>query len=669
MGIRWWQSSGLAPSGRAVLAGIALAVLAAPRPVLAQGDFVTVGSMNAARSGHSLTLLADGTVLAASGENLFASVAALRSAEIYDPVSRTWRFTPGELNQGRQFHTATRLADGRVLLAGGRSGTTGGTLVRDSAEVYDPATGQFTFAAGTLITPRVQHAAVLLPDGRVLIVGGIAPTRQPAGNLDYVALDSLEIYDPATGLFASAGTMAVTRNVPAAVLLPDGKVLIVGGTSTALAELYDPADGTIRPTAFPLTEARRAPALTRLADGRVLVTGADSFAASTAEIYDPDTERFTALGPMHHRHGFRQVAVRLASNHVLVMSRNRGETFNPSTLTFTPTGNAGVGELFPAGVALPDGTALVAGGETFVPFTFVAQSSAQIFELAGALTADAGPDQAVSAGDGCVAVVTLDGSGSAHPLGEALAFAWTLGGSPIAAGERAEVTLGLGVHTIVLTVTDSRGLTATDTVTITVTDTMPPSFALPLPVTLEQEEPSGTVHVPAVPAVTDNCDPDPALAIGGVPAGHLFPPGTTWLTYTARDASGNESSGVTSVTVRDTTPPVVRSVVPNPSVLWPPNHQMLPVRLAVDVADAADPAPVCRIVQVTSSEPEDGLGDGSTAPDWAITGDLTVDLRAERSGRGSGRVYTLTVVCADAAGNEAAGTATVTVPHDRGRRR
>ena len=119
--------------------------------------------------------------------------------------------------------------------------------------------------------------------------------------------------------------------------------------------------------------------------------------------------------------------------------------------------------------------------------------------------------------------------------------------------------------------------------------------------------------------------------------------------------------------VDDTISPVINSVSATPNRLWPPRHRMVPVTVAVAVADNCSPAPVCEIVGVSSDEPINGLGDGDTAPDWIITGDMTVDLRAERSGVGDGRVYTITVRCFDEVGNVSENTVTVTVPHDQRR--
>ncbi len=101
-------------------------------------------------------------------------------------------------------------------------------------------------------------------------------------------------------------------------------------------------------------------------------------------------------------------------------------------------------------------------------------------------------------------------------------------------------------------------------------------------------------------------------------------------------------------------------------MLWPPNHKLRSVRVEVESYDLFDGGEAaCRILSVASNEPGDGLGDGSTSLDWVITGDLTADLRAERDGRGGGRIYSLGVGCEDAAGNAASTTVMVTVPHDR----
>jgi hypothetical protein len=143
--------------------------------------------------------------------------------------------------------------------------------------------------------------------------------------------------------------------------------------------------------------------------------------------------------------------------------------------------------------------------------------------------------------------------------------------------------------------------------------------------------------------------------------------GDTDVTLTVTDGKGASDTCDATVTVIDEEAPVISSVTASPNKFWPPNHKMVPVTVTASVSDICDPEPVCLITEVASNEPVNGLGDGNTAPDWVITGGLTVKLRAERSGKGNGRIYTITVECADSSGNSSTDTATVTVPHDKGK--
>lgn len=116
----------------------------------------------------------------------------------------------------------------------------------------------------------------------------------------------------------------------------------------------------------------------------------------------------------------------------------------------------------------------------------------------------------------------------------------------------------------------------------------------------------------------------------------------------------------------DVQAPTIGSIAASPNTLWPPNHKLVPVTIATSAADNCDSAPRCAITSVSSNEPVNGLGDGDTAPDWEVTGASTLLLRAERSGTGTGRIYTIGSTCTDAAGNATVAYTTVSVPHDQG---
>jgi hypothetical protein len=282
-------------------------------------------------------------------------------------------------------------------------------------------------------------------------------------------------------------------------------------------------------------------------------------------------------------------------------------------------------------------------------------------------TANAGSNQTVEQTNAAGTSVTLNGSGSSSPNGATLTYSWSWSGGS-ATGVNPTASFPLGTTAVTLTVDDGFGspldvTQRSDEVNITVEDTTPPVFTfVPVSVTVEQTSAAGTPVTLSAATATDICDASPTIS-SNAPA--VFPLGTTTVTFTATDDSGNKAIATTTVTVIDTTPPDITNVNATPSILWPPNHKMVPVTVAVSVTDICDAAPKCSIVAVSGNEPENGLGDGDTAPDWVITGDFNLNLRSERSGTGGGRVYTITVQCTDFSGNSATKDVNVTVPHNR----
>ena len=193
----------------------------------------------------------------------------------------------------------------------------------------------------------------------------------------------------------------------------------------------------------------------------------------------------------------------------------------------------------------------------------------------------------------------------------------------------------------------------------------PPVVTTSGDVTIEATSPDGAAAAFTATAIdaaggsaTVTCSPE---------SGSVFPIGTTTVTCSSRDRYGNVGSSVLTVTVRDTTAPVISGAAPSAAALWPANHAMMPITLGVSASDAVDAEPVCSVAGVSSNEPVSGTGQGDLAPDWTITGPLALNLRAERAGSGSGRVYTIAITCADRAGNTSTTTARVRVAHDQGK--
>lgn len=372
------------PAGIALISGALIASSVLPGPVaLAQAtvNWQRTGSMHMNRFGHTATLLPNGRVLVFGGTTSAGSPPRYQqsnSAELYDPVTGTWSYT-GELNVARIFASGTLLQNGKVLVAGGRNVVNLSSVTSlNSAELYDPATGQWQ-VTGSFNLISDFHDAVLLSNGKVLAVGsdysaelydpatgawtslnppsGLGPQRGPITLLDngkvlilgghyYPSVIAAELYDPATGASSVAGSLNLICSADTATLLSNGTVLVIGGTGfTLVAEVYDPASGAWRVTGQPATQTSGAATL--LSDGRVLLTPEYSEYNSPApadgeEIYDPANGKWTRVAPPYSDRASLFSAVRLSNGKVLICGGWDGNydwlpTIFDSAELFTPS--------------------------------------------------------------------------------------------------------------------------------------------------------------------------------------------------------------------------------------------------------------------------------------------------------------------------------------------
>jgi hypothetical protein len=280
-----------------------------------KGSFVAVRRMGTARADHTATLLKNGRVLIAGGSSkAFGQGNVFKTAELYNPSMKRFSQT-GSMHAARTLHTATLLDSGKVLIAGGDDGTTSLT----ASELYDPTSAKFV-ATGAMSIGRTDCAATLLGNGQVLIAGGFQLLPDFSGSV----LATAEIYDPATGLFSLTGTMMSARQGPTSTLLPNGEVLIAGGVDNDgnvldTAELYDPTTGQFN-LAGQMTTSRYGHLAALLGDGDVLIAGGVDNAGSSlssAELYDATEGTFLTVASMPHDR-FRVGATALSGNDILV---------------------------------------------------------------------------------------------------------------------------------------------------------------------------------------------------------------------------------------------------------------------------------------------------------------------------------------------------------------
>jgi hypothetical protein len=239
------------------------------------GNWKLAASMLVPRVRHTATMLGDGKVLVVGG---FSGSGCTPTAELYDPVRNGWSSTSG-LIRPRCAHTATLLADGRVLVAGGQDSA---SQELSTTEVYDPRSGTWSIV-GDLALPRSSHTATLLKDGRVLVTGG---------GTDPKVSTSAELYTPSTRTWSSTGSLSRPRRYHSALLVEGGNVIVLGGYHEYAGilreiEVYIPEAGVWSTTSSMIMDRYYA-ATALLKDGRILIVGGISNGdQSSAELYFP----------------------------------------------------------------------------------------------------------------------------------------------------------------------------------------------------------------------------------------------------------------------------------------------------------------------------------------------------------------------------------------------
>jgi hypothetical protein len=291
------------------------------------GTFASGPTLIAARQQHTATRLQTGAVLVAGGNN---STGFLATTELFDPATNSFQ-SSGSMAQARRQHTATLLSGGKVLIAGGFAIDATGNKSLFTAELYDPAGGMFA-SAGTMSTARTGHTASLLDDGKVLIAGGNVPCTPTLCGTVLNAFATAELYDPATNVFSGTGSMATARFQHTATVLPSGLVVISGG------ETVDAGNSQYIPTA-------------------------------SIEIYDPATGTFSSGGSLTIPRA-SHTATLLDNGQILFAGGidltgtplKSAELYTPATQISTAVSDMSGPRVLHTATVLPNGQVLVAGG-------------------------------------------------------------------------------------------------------------------------------------------------------------------------------------------------------------------------------------------------------------------------------------------------------------------
>src|ERR1051326_4525765 len=520
--------------------------------------------------------------------------------------------------------------DTRVLFQNGQVTDDIEALSASSTRIVVQAPGDLTANPGTwsITVEAIDATGTRLIGPATLTVNGIVSQIPPLINTpEVVTAEATSASGANVTRTVSAISFADPNNPPPVTCSPQSGSLFSLGTHTVTAT--DNIDTTVTPTCKPASGSAFPVGVTT-----VLCTAIDS----------------------HANYGFGsfKVSVEPAGRPIITV---------PDDITAEATSAAGAAVDYTVTVDPADATlnCMPASGSTFALGTTTVNCTAT--NINGSSTASF----KVTVVDTTPPAITVPAPITAEATGpNGAAVTYTVSANDLVDGPVAVTctpvsgsTFPLDVETLVqCTAKDSRDNVGVADFTIIVVDTTPPTLHLPASFTVSADQNCSAVvtYTATATDLVDLTDPVTCTPASGFTSGL----GTTTVNCTSTDAHHNTATGSFTATVADTTPPTIQSVTATPSNLWPDDHKMVDVTVAVVAVDNCDAAPVSRILGVTSNQATTGPGSGNTTPDYIINGDLTLQLRAERT-QNEDRTYTIQITTTDFSGNVSTATVVVTV--------
>ena len=659
-------------SGAAVASAVALAVpllgpvlTAGPASAQAAGGFVATSPLTTASSHATATLLGDGEVLVAGGQD--ASGNPLGSAELYSPATSLWTVTttmPVAVTDA----TATLLADGEVLVAGGLTGSAGALVPTAASQLYDPFTGQWS-TTGALLQATFDASAALSASGEVLYAGGLPSTSTTAS-----AVQAAELYDPTTGAWSLTSSLPTGVAGAQVAALTGGEVLVAGGetgpsgATVDAAEVYQPSSSTWSAVG-PMTAGVAYGAAATLSGGEVLVAGGETTPTgaitATTQIFDPATSSWQSGGSLPAS-SYGATAALLRSGEVLYVGGLTGvtggpsaaaELYDPSTGAWSTTGPLLVAEGFGTTTALGNGDVLVAGGQAATGPT----AEAELYEptsTTGAPTITSPSTFDVVAGSFNTFSITTTGTPAptiteSGALPPGMTFVYDGNGTATISGTPPAGTTG--TYTVTVTASNGVGTPAVQPLSLVVSTSSPGA-----PTVTSPSSRSLTAGKYGSFSITTTGTPAPAITESGA-----LPPGMTFV------SNGNGTATISGTPVASAVGRYVVTITASNGVGSPAAQQLVITVAAAPVLAAlpkfTSPSQVLvlpganAVVTITAS--------GTPAPTITESGALPTGMAFHDDGDGTATVsgvtppglsatYVVTLTASNgAASNGAAGSA------------